>query len=68
MLLSSFIHGIAPAGQLDAAGLMATFGDRLHWLVMHGFVRAGAKYSARKGDSQARFVTDPAVRADPIPF
>lgn len=47
---------------------MATFKDRLHWLVMHGFVRAGAKYSARKGDSQARFVTDPAVRADPIPF
>ena len=27
MLLSSFIHGIkAPAGRLDAAGLMATFG------------------------------------------
>ncbi len=47
---------------------MATFKDRLHWLVMHGFVRAGAKYSARQGDSQARFVTDPAVRADPIPF
>ncbi len=47
---------------------MATLKDRLHWLVMHGFVRAGASYSARHGDPQARFVTDPALREDPIPF
>ena len=42
--------------------------ERLNWLAMHGVVRAGAKYSARRGDPQARFVADPAVRADPVPF
>jgi cytochrome P450 len=47
---------------------MTSFKDRLHWLVMHGFVRAGANYSARHGDPQALFVTDPALRDDPIPF
>ena len=35
---------------------------------MHGVVRSVAKVSARRGDPQARFVADPAVRADPVPF
>ncbi len=47
---------------------MAGIKDRLHWLTMHGFVRAGAHYAARHGDPQGRFATDPALRADPIPF
>lgn len=42
--------------------------ERLHWLSMHGVVRAAAAVSARQGDPQARLVADPAVRADPIPF
>jgi len=42
--------------------------DRLHWLAMHGVVRAVATWSARRGDPQARFVADPAVRADPVAF
>lgn len=45
-----------------------TIKERLNWLVMHGVVRAGANYSARRGDPQARFVADPSVRADPVPF
>ena len=47
---------------------MSHIKERLNWLAMHGVVRAGAKYSARRGDPQARFVADPAVRADPVPF
>ncbi|MCB0924116.1 MAG: cytochrome P450 [Mycobacterium sp.] len=42
--------------------------ERLHWLAMHGVVRSAAAFSARRGDPQARFVADPAVRADPVPF
>lgn len=42
--------------------------QRLHWLVMHGVVRAVATVAARRGDPQARMVSDPAVRADPVPF
>lgn len=45
-----------------------TIKERLNWLAMHGVVRAGARYSARRGDPQARFVADPSVRADPVPF
>ena len=45
-----------------------TLKERLNWLSMHGVVRAGANISARRGDPQARFVADPAVRADPVPF
>jgi len=48
--------------------MMGTFKERLNWLAMHGVVRAGANYSARRGDPQARFVADPAVRANPVPF
>ncbi len=47
---------------------MATIKERLHWFAMHGVVRSAAGWSARRGDLQARLVTDPAVRADPVPF
>lgn len=47
---------------------MGTTTDRLHWLVMHGVVRATASLGARRGDPQARFVSDRQVWADPIPF
>lgn len=40
----------------------------MHWLAMHGVVRSAAAFSARRGDPQARFIADPAVRADPVPF
>jgi len=42
--------------------------DRLNWLALHGVVRSAAKWSARRGDPQARLIADPAVRADPYPF
>ncbi|EID11903.1 cytochrome P450 [Mycobacterium xenopi RIVM700367] len=42
--------------------------QRLHWLVLHGFVRAVAWLGARRGDPQARLIADPAVKADPVPF
>lgn len=40
----------------------------LHWLSLHAVVRSAANVSARRGDPQARFVADPAVRADPVAF
>ena len=42
--------------------------ERLHWFAMHGVVRAVSRWSARRGDPQARLLADPAVRADPVPF
>ncbi|OBI94119.1 cytochrome [Mycobacterium alsense] len=42
--------------------------ERLHWLVMHGFIRAVAAVGARRGDLQARLIVDPSVAADPVPF
>jgi cytochrome P450 len=45
-----------------------TIKERLNWLAMHGVVRAGANISARRGDPQARFFADPALRADSVPF
>jgi cytochrome P450 len=42
--------------------------ERLHWFAMHGVVRAVARWSARRGDPQARLLADPALRADPVPF
>ena len=42
--------------------------DRLHWLALHGVVRAGARASARRGDPQGRLIADPAIHDDPIPF
>ena len=47
---------------------MAATREWLHWLALHGFVRAGANYFARHGDPQALFVTHPAIRDDPISF
>ncbi len=47
---------------------MAAIRDRLHWLAMHGVVRTAARVSARRGDPQARLMTDRALRADPTPF
>jgi cytochrome P450 len=42
--------------------------ERVHWLSMHGVVRASSAVNARRGDPQARLIADPAVRADPLPF
>jgi len=42
--------------------------ERLHWLSLHGVIRTGAKWSASRGDPQARFVADPSVRTNPVPF
>lgn len=47
---------------------MASARERLHWLALHGVVRAAAKMSARRGDPQGRLIADPTVRANPIPF
>ena len=47
---------------------MAAIKERLHWLAMHGVVRSAATLSARRGDPQARLLTDPALRADPFGF
>ena len=47
---------------------MTSLKERVHWAIAHGLVRAGANYSARQGDPQARFVADPLVRADPVAF
>ncbi len=47
---------------------MAAIKERLHWLAMHGVVRSAATLSARRGDLQARLLTDPALRADPFGF
>ena len=40
----------------------------MHWLAMHGVVRAVSRWSARRGDPQARLLADPALRDDPVPF
>ena len=42
--------------------------QRLHWLVLHGFVRGVASLGARRGDLQARLIADPSIKADPVPF
>jgi cytochrome P450 len=42
--------------------------QRLHWLAMHGFVRAISAIGVRRGDLQARLIADPTVAADPVPF
>ena len=42
--------------------------ERLHWFAMHGVVRAVSRWSARRGDPQARLLADPALRDDPAPF
>ncbi|OBI74621.1 cytochrome [Mycobacterium sp. E740] len=40
----------------------------VRWLAVHGFVRAGSKLLARRGDMQGRMIADPLVRLDPVPF
>lgn len=52
----------------DGARSVVAVKQRLHWFAMHGVIRAVASVSARRGDPQARFVADPAIRADPVPF
>jgi cytochrome P450 len=42
--------------------------QRLHWLVLHGFVRGASSLGARRGDLQARLIADPTVSADPVAF
>ncbi len=42
--------------------------DRLHWLVMHGFMRGVAAIGMRRGVLQARLIADPTVADDPVPF
>jgi cytochrome P450 len=44
------------------------FKRRLHWLLLHGFVRGVASVGARRGDLQARLIADPAIKTDPVPF
>jgi cytochrome P450 len=42
--------------------------QRIRWLAMHGVVRGSGRLLARRGDPQGRLITDPQVRADPVPF
>jgi cytochrome P450 len=42
--------------------------QRVHWLALHGFIRAAASAGARRGDLQARLIADLAVRSDPGGF
>lgn len=42
--------------------------QRMHWLALHGVVRALAAYGARRGDPQGRLMFDPSVKADPVPL
>jgi cytochrome P450 len=42
--------------------------ERLHWLVLHGFIRGVAAIGARRGDLQARLIADPTVADDPVPY
>jgi cytochrome P450 len=47
---------------------MAAMRQRLHWLALHGVIRAMASYGARRGEIQGRLIADPKVRADPGGF
>jgi cytochrome P450 len=42
--------------------------QRLRWLALHGFVRGVASIDTKRGDLLARFITDPALKNDPVPF
>ena len=42
--------------------------QRLHWVVLHGFVRGVSSLGARRGDLQARLIADPTVNANPEAF
>ncbi|HEU4425731.1 MAG TPA: cytochrome P450 [Pilimelia sp.] len=43
-------------------------GTVVRWATRHGLARLGMGAAARKGDPQARFFLDAAVRRDPYPF
>ncbi|MCG7597557.1 cytochrome P450 [Mycobacterium sp. PSTR-4-N] len=45
-----------------------TVRQRLHWLTLHGVIRALTTVGARRGDLQGRLIADPAVRANPGEF
>src|SRR5947209_3820016 len=45
-----------------------TIRQRLHWLSLHGVIRAMAAVGARCGDLQGRLLADPNVRAEPGKF
>jgi cytochrome P450 len=42
--------------------------QRIRWLAMHGVARGMGRLLARQGDPQGRLITDPQIRADPVPF
>jgi len=42
--------------------------QRLNWLALHGFIRGVTSLGARRGDVQARLISDPTVNADPVAF
>jgi cytochrome P450 len=42
--------------------------QRLNWLALHGFIRGVTSLGARRGDVQARLISDPTVKADPVAF
>jgi cytochrome P450 len=42
--------------------------QRLNWLALHGFIRGVTALGARSGDVQARLISDPTVKADPVAF
>ncbi|CAM3017368.1 cytochrome P450 [Mycobacterium intermedium] len=42
--------------------------ERLHWFASHGVIRGMAAIGRRRGDLQARLITDPRIAADPVPF
>ncbi|HUB54846.1 MAG TPA: cytochrome P450 [Mycobacterium sp.] len=42
--------------------------QRVNWLALHGFIRGVTSLGARRGDVQARLISDPAVKADPVAF
>lgn len=45
-----------------------TVRQRLHWLTLHGVIRALTTVGARRGDLQGRLIADPAARANPGEF
>ncbi|KKF03485.1 cytochrome P450 [Mycolicibacterium obuense] len=45
-----------------------TVRQRLHWMTLHGVIRALTTVGARRGDLQGRLIADPAARANPGEF
>jgi hypothetical protein len=48
--------------------MLTTPGTVVRWATKHGLARAAIVAAARKGDPQARFFLDAAIRQDPYPF